>query len=136
MVNGFMTPASGFLRMIHPVPHYRVKGFPLSQESSLAMTVADLPDPHHNHPHDGSHQDGEQQQPDPAERHHPLHAVPHHLVHDNPPSAYSFTQRSRREFPTTDSELRLMAALAQMGLMRTPKNGYRTPAATGIVSVL
>ena len=36
---------------------------------------------------------------------------------------YSLTQRSRSEFPTTDRELRLMAALAQTGLMRTPKKG-------------
>jgi hypothetical protein len=36
---------------------------------------------------------------------------------------YSFSHRSRSEFPTTDSELRLMAALAQMGLMRTPSHG-------------
>jgi hypothetical protein len=87
------------------------------------LAVPDLPDPRQNQPGDGNYQDGAQQQPDSAERHHPIHAVPRHLVQGNLPFAYSVTQRSRSEFPTTDSELRLMAALAQMGLMRTPKKG-------------
>ena len=32
---------------------------------------------------------------------------------------------------TTDTELRLMAAAAIIGLSKIPKTGYRTPAATG-----
>ena len=40
-----------------------------------------------------------------------------------PTSTYRFTLRSRSAFPTTDSELRLIAALAQMGLIRMPKKG-------------
>jgi hypothetical protein len=39
-------------------------------------------------------------------------------------------------FPTTDRELRLMAALAQMGVTRMPASGYSTPAATGTLSAL
>jgi hypothetical protein len=45
--------------------------------------------------------------------------------------SYRLTLRSRRALPTTDRELKLMAALAPMGLMRMPQNGYSTPAATG-----
>ncbi len=36
---------------------------------------------------------------------------------------YSGSRRSRSELPTTERELRLMAALAQMGEMRIPKKG-------------
>ena len=46
------------------------------------------------------------------------------------------TRRSRRAFAITDTELRLMAALASMGLISRPKAGYRTPAAMGTPSVL
>ncbi len=38
-------------------------------------------------------------------------------------TAYSSTRRSRRALAMTDSELRVMAALAQMGLMSSPKTG-------------
>ena len=41
------------------------------------------------------------------------------------------TRRSRSAFPTTETELKDMAAAAMMGLRRIPKNGYRTPAAMG-----
>ena len=43
-----------------------------------------------------------------------------------------FTARNRKAFAITDTELRAMAALARMGLSSSPKNGYRTPAATGM----
>lgn len=46
------------------------------------------------------------------------------------------TRRSRSAFPTTERELRLMAALAQMGVIRMPKKGYSRPAATGTLSAL
>ena len=36
---------------------------------------------------------------------------------------YNSTRRSRRALAMTDSELRVMAALAQMGLMRRPRKG-------------
>ena len=42
----------------------------------------------------------------------------------------------RSELPTTDNELKLIAALAQMGLIRIPKNGYKIPAATGMLTTL
>jgi hypothetical protein len=38
--------------------------------------------------------------------------------------------------PTTERELRVMAALAQIGLIRRPKKGYSTPAATGTLRAL
>lgn len=36
---------------------------------------------------------------------------------------YSFTPRSRKEFPITETELKLIAAAAIMGLSNNPKNG-------------
>jgi hypothetical protein len=47
-----------------------------------------------------------------------------------------FWRRNRRALATTDNELKLMAALAQTGLMPTPSQGYNAPAATGIASAL
>jgi hypothetical protein len=44
--------------------------------------------------------------------------------------------RSLRALPTTDTELKLIAAAAIMGLNKMPKNGYRTPAARGTPRVL
>src|SRR5262249_22246864 len=41
------------------------------------------------------------------------------------------TRRKRRALPITDTELKLIAAAASMGLSRIPKNGYNTPAAIG-----
>jgi hypothetical protein len=38
-------------------------------------------------------------------------------------SRYNFTSRSRKALPTTDTELKLIAAAAIMGLSSTPKNG-------------
>jgi len=49
---------------------------------------------------------------------------------------YSFTLRSRRALAITDTELKVMAALAIMGLSKTPKKGYKTPAASGMPMVL
>ena len=39
--------------------------------------------------------------------------------------------RSRSEFAITETELKLIAAAAIIGLSSNPKNGYSTPAATG-----
>ena len=36
----------------------------------------------------------------------------------------------------TETELKVMAAAAKMGLNRTPRAGYRTPAATGTPNAL
>jgi hypothetical protein len=44
--------------------------------------------------------------------------------------------RSLREFDTTETELKAMAAEAKMGFNNIPKKGYRIPAATGIPAVL
>jgi len=44
---------------------------------------------------------------------------------------HSATRRSRSALPMTDTELRLIAALAMMGLSRRPNTGYSTPAAMG-----
>lgn len=52
------------------------------------------------------------------------------------PNLYSFTFRNRNEFKITDTELKLMAAAARIGLRRQPKNGYSTPAAMGTPSTL
>ena len=49
---------------------------------------------------------------------------------------YSFNFRSRSEFVITETELRLMAAAARIGLSSRPKNGYSTPAAIGTPSEL
>jgi hypothetical protein len=49
-------------------------------------------------------------------------------------------QRGRRlrrsAFAITDTELNVIAALAQIGLIRVPVTGYRIPAATGTPSAL
>jgi hypothetical protein len=44
--------------------------------------------------------------------------------------------RSRSALPMTETELSAMAAPATMGLNKSPKNGYKRPAASGIPSVL
>jgi hypothetical protein len=44
--------------------------------------------------------------------------------------------RSRSALPITETELKLIAAAAMMGLKRIPKAGYSTPAATGIPTTL
>ena len=53
-----------------------------------------------------------------------------------PQTGYSWANRRRSELVITDTELRLIAALAMIGLKRMPKNGYSTPAATGTPSTL
>ena len=53
------------------------------------------------------------------------------LVFNSPGHPQTDTFRSRSALPITDTELRLMAALAIIGLKRMPKNGYRIPIATG-----
>ena len=40
-------------------------------------------------------------------------------------------RRSRSAFAITETELNVIAALAIIGLNRSPKNGYKTPAAMG-----
>jgi hypothetical protein len=42
----------------------------------------------------------------------------------------------RKAFDITDTELKLMAAAAIIGLNNIPKNGNKTPAATGTPSAL
>ena len=44
---------------------------------------------------------------------------------------YSFTFRKRSEFVITDTELKLIAAAARIGLSSNPNTGYSTPAAIG-----
>ncbi len=51
-------------------------------------------------------------------------------------SRYNTTRRSRSAFPTTDRELRRMAALALIGLIKTPSKEERTSDATGMLSTL
>ena len=51
-------------------------------------------------------------------------------------SGYNWTLRNRNELPTTERELSVMAALAQIGLTSRPKKGYSAPAATGTLRVL
>ena len=52
------------------------------------------------------------------------------------PYRYSFTFRKRKAFVTTETELKLMAAAAIIGLNSRPKRGYNTPAAIGTPSAL
>lgn len=40
-------------------------------------------------------------------------------------------RRKRSALPMTETELKLIAALANMGLNKRPSHGYKTPAATG-----
>ena len=54
----------------------------------------------------------------------------------SPNYASSEVLRSLRALPMTETELKLMAAAANIGLSRMPKKGYRTPAATGTPSAL
>ena len=52
------------------------------------------------------------------------------------PFCYSFTRFSLTAFSITDTELKLIAAAAMIGESNKPKNGYSTPAATGMPSTL
>src|SRR6266545_2826051 len=47
---------------------------------------------------------------------------------------HDFAPRNRSALAMTDTELKLMAAPAMMGLSRTLNKGYSTPAATGMPS--
>ena len=51
-------------------------------------------------------------------------------------SVYSVTERNRKAFAMTETELKLIAAPAMIGLSKMPKNGYSTPAAIGTPSEL
>lgn len=44
---------------------------------------------------------------------------------------YSSTLRNRSAFEMTDTELKVIAALANIGLSSMPMKGYKTPAASG-----
>jgi len=55
------------------------------------------------------------------ERRVPRHATP----------VYNFAFRNLSAFVITDTELKLMAAAAMIGLRRMPNFGYRIPAAIG-----
>ncbi len=47
-----------------------------------------------------------------------------------------FAPRSRSAFPMTETELKLIAAAAMIGLSRRPTKGYRMPAAIGTPRLL
>ena len=49
---------------------------------------------------------------------------------------FKFTLFSLSEFRMTDTELKLIAAAAIIGLSRIPKNGYSNPAASGMPKTL
>ena len=49
---------------------------------------------------------------------------------------HSFIDRSRSALAMTETELKLIAAPAIIGLRRIPKNGYKAPAAIGTPSAL
>src|SRR5262245_49810115 len=58
------------------------------------------------------------------------------LGKDAIPRSQTCAFRSRNALATTDNELRLMATLAQMGVITIPKFGYSAPAATGTLAAL
>ena len=49
---------------------------------------------------------------------------------------HKWSLRNLRAFPTTDTELKLIAAAAIIGLNTTPQIGYSAPAAIGIPNTL
>src|SRR5207253_2641153 len=51
-------------------------------------------------------------------------------------STHKTTRRRRSAFAITETELKVMAALAMIGLRSSPKIGYSTPAASGTPSAL
>lgn len=83
-----------------------------------------------------NHQDQDEDHPDPAE----AHAIAfHHAV------SFRFRRRlpcqilaprNRSEFSTTEIDEALIANAANIGLIRIPKTGYKTPAATGTPAAL
>jgi hypothetical protein len=52
------------------------------------------------------------------------------------PIHYTVNILSLRALPATDTELKLIAAAAIIGLSKKPKVGYKTPAATGTLGVV
>jgi hypothetical protein len=54
-----------------------------------------------------------------------------HLAHQLREGGASGCRRSRSALAITDTELRLIAAAAIIGLRSSPAKGYRTPAAIG-----
>lgn len=55
----------------------------------------------------------------------------YHRGNDSRIHGHNAARRKRNAFPITDTELRLIAALAIIGLSKMPNHGYRMPAATG-----
>ena len=53
-----------------------------------------------------------------------------------PPTPGYFSERRRSAFAITETELKLIAAAASIGLSNNPNTGYRTPAASGTPSAL
>lgn len=53
-----------------------------------------------------------------------------------PPMGHRVTRRRRNALAITETELKLIAAAAIIGLRSTPKNGYSTPAAIGTPAAL
>lgn len=47
-----------------------------------------------------------------------------------------YARFNRKELSTTDNDENAIAAAAKIGLRRTPKKGYKAPAATGIKATL
>ena len=61
------------------------------------------------------------------------------VVHESTPPARSIQSinlRSLSALPITDTELKVIAALAIIGLSNKPKTGYSTPAASGTPTAL
>lgn len=91
------------------------------------------------HMNEGNRQHPE---PDPRQHHQTEHTIweecasPHKVtlsplgMHGNRVPHRS-ALRNRSAFVMTETELKVIAALANIGLSSTPINGYRTPAATG-----
>lgn len=57
-------------------------------------------------------------------------------LHGQSSFRHTSARRRRRALPTTETELKLMAAAAITGDKSSPKNGYSTPAAIGTPKVL
>ena len=51
-------------------------------------------------------------------------------------NTYNLIRRKRRAFIITETELKVIAALAIIGLKSSPKTGYKTPAAIGTPTTL
>ncbi len=58
------------------------------------------------------------------------------LMRHETPALQSFTLRKRSALAITETELRLMAAPAMIGLRRKPNQGYKIPAAIGMPNEL